>query len=190
MAPHEMNLPIADAASRLNANATYAARFKTVYGEAANDVNLPAALGSFVARQYAPKTRADDFQSGNRSALSVAEIRGFELFNGKARCSGCHAGLNYTDESFRSNGLAINNDVGRADVTGRNRDYKLFKVPSLRRLSLTAPYMHNGSIATLKGVVDAYNLGSPTVANRDSDIRPLGLSTQEVSDLVAFLNAL
>ena len=189
-AAHEMNLPIADAVARLNANSTYVSKFKTVYGEAPNANNMSAAIGSFVARQYAPKNRVDDFLAGNRSALNASEQRGMDLFNNKARCVGCHTGLNYTDESFRSNGLAINNDFGRADVTGRDRDFKLYKVPSLRSLSVTGPYMHNGNLSTLKAVVEAYNLGSLGVNNRDSDIRPLGLSTQDVSDLVAFLNAL
>lgn len=189
-APHEMNLPMADAIQRLRANSTYASRFQQVYGELPTDANVPAALGSFMARQFAPRNRVDDFQQGNRSALTASELRGKDLFAGKARCIGCHAGPNFTDESFRSNGIAINDDFGRADVTNRNRDYKLFKVPSLRSVSLTAPYMHNGSKSTLRDVVDAYNQGSTGVVNRDSDIRPLQLSDQEISDLVAFLNAL
>ena len=125
---------------------------------------MAAALGSFEVRQFAPKNRFDDFKLGNRTALSAAEIRGLDLFEGKARCSGCHSGVNFTDESFRNNGLAVNSDVGRADFTGRSRDYKLFKVPSLRSLKLTAPYMHDGSKSTLKDVVDAYNLGATRAA--------------------------
>lgn len=189
-APHEMNLPMAEAIQRLRANSSYASRFQQVYGELPNDANVPAALGSFMARQFAPRNRVDDFRLGNRSALTAAELRGMNLFAGKARCIGCHAGPNFTDESFRSNGIAINNDFGRADVTNRNRDYQLFKVPSLRGVRLTAPYMHNGSKATLRQVVEAYNRGSTSVANRDSDIRPLQLSEQEIDDLVAFMDAL
>jgi cytochrome c peroxidase len=189
-AVNEMNLPMAEAVQRLRANTTYATRFQQVYGEQPTETNLAAALGSFEVRQFAPKNRFDDFKLGNRTALSAAEIRGLDLFEGKARCSGCHSGVNFTDESFRNNGLAVNSDVGRADFTGRSRDYKLFKVPSLRSLKLTAPYMHDGSKSTLKDVVDAYNLGATAVPMRDTDIRPLGLNATEVNDLVTFLNAL
>jgi cytochrome c peroxidase len=129
-------------------------------------------------------------ESGDEFVLSDSERRGLILFEGKARCSGCHAGTNFTDESFRSNGLATNDDIGRAEVTGRDRDNKLFKVPSLRSVRLTAPYMHNGSLSTLADVVAGYNLGSPAVESIDTDIRPLELTAQEMDDLVQFLQAL
>ena len=109
---------------------------------------------------------------------------------GKARCSGCHSGRNFTDESFRSNGLVDNGDTGRARQTGRVRDYKLFKVPTLRLIRDTAPYMHDGSIATLRAVVEAYNAGAPGVVGVDTDIRPLELSSQEIDDLVSLLESL
>ncbi len=189
-AAHEMNLPITEAVQRLRANNTYANRFQQVFGEAPNAENFPIALASFEAIQFAPKNRVDEFKEGNKSVLSASERRGLDLFEGKARCSGCHAGANFTDESFRNNGLAMNDDIGRADVTGRDRDHKLFKVPSLRELGLTGPYLHDGSISSLQEVVQAYNTGAMNVATRDTDIRPLELSNQEVSDIVAFLGAL
>jgi cytochrome c peroxidase len=189
-AAHEMNLPIAEAVQRLRANSTYANRFQQVYGEAVNETNLPAALASFEAIQFSPKNRVDEYKEGNTSVLSAAERRGLDLFDGKARCSGCHSGANFTDESFRNNGLAMNDDIGRAEVTGRDRDHKLFKVPSLRELGLTGPYMHDGSLSTLKAVVEKYNDGARNVASTDSDIRPLELNSQEVNDVVAYLAAL
>lgn len=189
-AEHEMNLPINEAVSRLRADSTYANRFQQVYGEQPNAQNIPAALASFQAIQFAPRNRVDDFRDGNRSALTDSEYRGLLLFEGKARCSGCHAGQNYTDESFRSNGLADNGDIGRAEITSRDRDYKLFKVPTLRRIRHTAPYMHDGRIATLRAVVDAYNEGARDLEVIDTDIKPLELTSQEITDLVNFLNAL
>jgi cytochrome c peroxidase len=189
-AAHEMNLPLAEAVQRLRADGTYANRFQQVYGEQVNETNLALALASFEAIQFSPKNRVDEFKEGNTSILSVAERRGLDLFEGKARCSGCHSGANLTDESFRNNGLAMNDDIGRAEVTGRDRDHKLFKVPSLRELGLTGPYMHDGSISTLKAVVEKYNEGARNVAATDSDIRALELSSQEVNDVVAYLAAL
>ena len=189
-AAHEMNLPITEAVQRLRANSAYASRFQQVFGEAPNAENFPIALASFEAVQFSPKNRVDEFKEGNKSVLSASERRGLDLFEGKARCSGCHAGANFTDESFRNNGLAMNDDIGRADVTGRDRDHKLFKVPSLRELGLTGPYMHDGSISSLQEVVQAYNAGAVNEPTRDTDMRPLELSNQEVSDIVNFLGAL
>lgn len=189
-AVHEMNLPIEQAVSRLQADSFYNTKFQQVYGEAPNAANITAALASFQVVQFSPRNRVDEYRSGNLSALNAAERRGLDLFEGKARCSGCHAGNNYTDESFRNNGLVGGADIGRADVTSRNRDHKLFKVPPLREVRSTAPYMHNGSLATLRDVVVAYNNGAPNNAARDSDIRPLELNTQEINDLVDFLEAL
>ncbi|MCG8668827.1 MAG: PA14 domain-containing protein [Pseudomonadales bacterium] len=189
-AVHEMNLPINEAITRLRNEGNYASRFQQVYGESPNEQNIPAALASFQSIQFSPRTRVDDFRDGNRSVLTSSEYRGLLLFEGKARCSGCHEGQNYTDESFRSNGIADNDDIGRAEITSRDRDYKLFKVPTLREIRNTAPYMHDGSIATLRQVVEAYNDGSNDLEIIDTDIKPLELSSGEITDLVNFLNAL
>ncbi|MDX1452650.1 MAG: cytochrome c peroxidase, partial [Oleiphilaceae bacterium] len=189
-AAHEMNLPISEALQRLRTEGDYAARFQQVFGEAPNAQNLPQALASFQAIQFSPKTRVDEYLEGNRSVLNASERRGANLFFGDARCSGCHAGANFTDESFRNNGLAQNGDIGRARQTDRARDDRLFKVPSLRAVAHTAPYMHDGSIATLRGVIERYNEGAVGVAGVDTDIRPLELSSQQMDDLVAFLIAL
>jgi cytochrome c peroxidase len=160
-----------------------------VYGQAPNAENLAAALASFQATRFAPRNRVDDYRAGNTAALSAAEIRGLVLFENEARCSGCHAGTNYSDESFRNNGLTRNADIGRAEMTGRDRDFRLQKVPTLRELRATAPYLHDGSVATLREVIARYNAGSQDPM-ADTDIRPLELSNQEMLDLEAFLNAL
>ncbi len=189
-AGHEMNLPMVEALQRLNAEGTWASRFQQVYGEAPTERNLTAALASFQATKFSPRTRLDDFKAGTLTALNASEQRGLLLFEGKARCSGCHSGRNFTDETFRSNGLTDNGDIGRAEISLRESDYKLFKVPSLSAVSATAPYMHAGSLSTLQAVVEAYNQGARTVVFKDTDIRPLELTTQDITDLVAFLNSL
>lgn len=189
-AAHEMNLPITEAVQRLTSNATYNSRFQSVFGQSPNAENIAAALGSFQAIQFAPRNRVDEYQAGNRSVLTASEARGLVLFEGKARCSGCHSGQNYTDESFRNNGLTVNADIGRAEMTGRNRDFRLQKVPTLRELESTGPYMHDGSIDTLLEVVTSYNAGGLGDPMADTDIRPLELTNQEILDLEAFLKAL
>jgi cytochrome c peroxidase len=189
-APHEMNLPIAEAVQRINGNSAYRSAFQSVYGQAADANNVAAALASFQATQYSARNRVDEYRAGNRSALNASETRGLLLFEGKARCSGCHAGQNYTDESFRNNGMTLNADIGRADMTGRDRDFRLQKVPSLRELTATAPYLHDGSVTSLRDVLVKYNSGGLGDPMADTDIRPLELSNQDLIDLEAFLRAL
>ena len=189
-AAHEMNLPIGEAVQRISGNASYSSAFQSVYGQAPNAENIAAALASFQATKFAPRNRVDDYRAGNRTTLNASEARGLLLFEGKARCSGCHTGQNYTDESFRNNGFTLNSDIGRADMTGRDRDFRLQKVPSLRELRITAPYLHDGSVATLAQVIALYNAGGRGDAMADTDIRPLELNAQEMLDLEAFLRAL
>ena len=189
-AEHEMNLPMGQAIERLSNNTVYKQRFQSVFGTGPNERNLNQVMAAFQATQFSDRTRVDDYLEGNVNALTEEERRGLQLFNEKARCSGCHSGANFTDESFRQNGITDSNDTGRYGVTDRDRDHKLFKVPTLRNLAYTAPYMHDGSITSLREVVLFYNLGAPETVNRDTDIRPLELTEQEVDDLVSFLNAL
>ncbi|MCH9685049.1 MAG: hypothetical protein K0V04_26670 [Deltaproteobacteria bacterium] len=191
-APHEMRLPLDEALERLRSpqEGDWAARFSSVFGQEPSASNLQTVFGSFQALQFSPATRVDAFLSGDDDALSESERRGFTLFRGKARCAGCHKGRNYTDESFRSNGLVDNGDIGRADATGRSRDVGLFRVPTLRAVARTAPYMHDGSFATLRDVLDGYNQGVMAPGSIDTDVRPLELSEQELVDLQAFLEAL
>ncbi len=189
-AEHEMNLPIVEAVERLLNDGDYSARFQQVYGEPVNGANLAAALASFQALQFSPRSVVDDFRAGDVDALSDAQRRGLVLFEGKARCSGCHWGSNYTDESFRNTGLTQDSDSGRGEITGRDRDHRLFKVPTLRSILFTAPYMHDGSVATLREVVELYNEGAVNGQAADTDIRPLELNDQEIDDIVEFLSAL
>lgn len=194
-APHEMNLPITEALIRLNNDAGYQAQFQAVFGQAATADNLALALASFQVLQFSGMNAVDEFNQGDRGALGSAAQRGKVLFEGKARCVGCHIGVNYSDESFRNNGLfsdfASRADKGRFQKTARVRDVGLFKVPTLRNVAITAPYMHDGSFATLREVVEGYNEVSTAVSQlSDTDIRPLQLSNDEVDDLVAFLEAL
>ncbi|MEX1367858.1 MAG: cytochrome c peroxidase [Nannocystaceae bacterium] len=190
-AAHEMNLSLDVAVERLRNEADWSARFVGVFGEEPTQSNLAAAFASFQALQFSPSTVVDRYLAGDVAALSESERRGLLLFRGKARCGGCHAGPNFTDESFRNTGLVDNGDEGRADQTGRDRDVQLFKVPTLRAVGATAPYMHDGSFATLREVLDGYNLGGLVPGSPvDTDIRPLELTEPELQDLEAFLQAL
>jgi cytochrome c peroxidase len=113
-----------------------------------------------------------------------------DVFFGKANCTVCHAGPTFTDERFHNTGVSNDDAPSRASVTGRRNDEGRFKVPSLRNVALTGPYMHDGSLATLEAVVEFYNRGGGPNPRLDPDIHPLGLSTEDKRALVEFLRSL
>lgn len=125
--------------------------------------------------------------------VSDAAVRGGELFYGKANCSVCHHGANYTDEQYHNLGVgmdAAEPDLGRFVITSDDEDRGAFKTPTLRNVELTAPYMHDGSLKSLSEVIDWYDKGGHENAWLSADIAPLGLSEQEKADLAAFLESL
>ena len=121
-----------------------------------------------------------------------AEKRGMDIFFGESgECFHCHGEYNFTDYSFKNNGLYMfYADSGRARITGNNVDAGKFKVPSLRNVEFTAPYMHDGSLATLEDVVEHYNSGGKLHPNKSGLIKPLNLTVQQKEDLVSFLKTL
>ncbi len=114
------------------------------------------------------------------------------MFFGRAQCALCHSGRNFTNEDFVniSAGRPGSPDEGRFGVTFAKADWRVFKVPTLRDIALTAPYFHDGSAATLEEVVDFYDRGGVAAENKDYRIRPLRLSPAEKRDLIEFLRAL
>ena len=129
---------------------------------------------------------------GKTDALSAAALRGKDLFFGeRAQCGACHGGFNFTNYAFENNGLyEVYADPGRFRVTGEESDRARFKVPSLRNIALTAPYMHDGSLAKLEDVIAHYDNGAAAHPHKSPLVRPLGLTAQERADLLAFLESL
>ncbi len=137
---------------------------------------------------------------GDKTALSADAQRGLELFRGKANCATCHLigkeSALFTDHQFHNLGVGMDpagelTDLGRFKVSGRERDRGAFRTPSLRNVAETAPYMHDGSLKTLKEVVDFYVGGGNGNPQLDPLLRPLTMFTrQERADLVAFLESL
>ena len=121
--------------------------------------------------------------------MTPKELRGEALFFGKARCSSCHAGPNFTDERFHNIGSSTG-DEGLGGITGRTHDIGRFKTPTLREIARTAPYFHDGSKPTLEAVVDHYNTVGLADDMTDFELKPLGLRRAEKSNLVAFLKTL
>lgn len=189
----EMDFSLPSAAARLNKDTAYVRLTKKAYGRNPDPYTITRALAVFERTLLSGNSPYDQYITGrNTKALKPAQLRGKELFfSPKTNCSGCHGGFNFTDYRFANNGLyAAYKDEGRMRLTGKTEDNALFKVPSLRNAGLTAPYMHDGSMATLKEVIGHYNSGGAPHPNKSNLIKPLGLSSQEISDLVAFLESL
>jgi len=151
---------------------------------------LRDALASYVRTILSGDAAFDRYMAGDRGALTEGERAGLQLFMGKAGCALCHLGPNFTDEKFHNTGAGESADPGRESVTNRAADRGAFKTPSLRDCARAAPYMHDGSIATLEEVVDFYDKGGRRNPDLDPEIRPLRLSAEEKANLAAFLRAL
>ena len=172
---------------------TYRAEFRAVFGRDFDPAGVAQAIAAYVRTILSGDSPYDRFQAGDTSAMSESAQRGLTLFEGKAMCSRCHAGFNFTGENYRNIGVGMagkNPDLGRFTVTGDDPDRGAFKTPTLRDVAKRGPYMHDGSEKTLEDVVAFYNRGGVKNAWLSSDVRPLGLTATEQADLVEFLKAL
>jgi cytochrome c peroxidase len=152
--------------------------------------NLLKALAAFERTLVSPDTRFDRWVKGDDAALDPDETAGLRLFVGKAGCVNCHTGWRFTDEAFHDIGLP-GTDPGRGAVLGLKAAEHAFKTPSLRERIWTAPYMHDGSLASLEDVVDHYADRVIERPTRSVDLpRRIALSATERAQLVAFLNTL
>ena len=177
---------------QLGADARLPAQFQAAFpGEPAiTEATVAKALAAYVRSLISPPTRFDAWIEGDRSALAVAEVRGFRIFTGKAGCVLCHVGWRFTDDRFHDVGLG-SKDAGRGAVDGGTPGLPAFKTPSLRELTGTAPYMHDGSLPTLAAVVKHYAGGLRRRPSLAPNINPrLRLSAGERSDLIRFLKTL
>ena len=190
--PVEMGSNVPDAVNRLKANAGYKEQFAATFDDGITPKNLGRALASFERVLLRGDSPIDRFrEKGARDAMTDAERHGLWLYESKGQCWRCHSGKTFSDESFHNTGVSWGgDDLGRHAVTKADADRGRYKTPSLRGVKLTPPYMHDGSLKTLDDVVEFYNKGGGTNANLDPVVRPLGLSKEELADLVAFLKAL
>jgi cytochrome c peroxidase len=194
----EMNFNLKDVVSRLNKNSDYGTWFKKIFKEKANEKNIAIAIAEFERTLESSSSRFDNFMNDRLPSMNEAAIRGREIFMGsKAKCFDCHFSPDFTADDFKNIGLYDDRqfrDKGRYVVTKKIEDLGKFKVPGLRNVALTAPYMHNGMFNTLEEVVDYYDNPYnvvPKPINMDTLLlKPLNLSTTEKSDLVQFLKAL
>jgi cytochrome c peroxidase len=147
---------------------------------------ITGALASYVRTIRSGNSPFDRYAAGDQRALGDVEKSGIELFRGKARCVSCHAGPNFSDENFHNTGVAFKDGI----LTDQGAGDGKFKVPTLREVARTAPYMHDGSLATLDDVLEFYDRGGNQNPALDSEIRRLKLTADEKRAVIAFLRAL
>lgn len=195
--PQEMALPLDEMEKRLTKNSFYRQAFKKIYGRSPDRVLTGKALAAFERTLETASTPFDRYVQGDSTAISQSAINGREIFIEKGKCFDCHFGPDFTGDEFRNIGLYNNIDLkdsGRGKITGKPEDMGKFKVPGLRNVALTAPYMHNGMFTTLEAVVEYYNNPDKAITNsvnRDTLLaKPLNLSESEKRDLVNFLKTL
>lgn len=153
-------------------------------------------------RNVTAQDMADDELLGNaaraareaaaKHPMSQSAVRGRDLYFGKAACSVCHVGANLSDEAFHNLGVGITADkpdLGRFVVTNEPKDRGSFKTPTIRNVAQTAPYMHDGSVATLEDVVAFYNSGGEPNPALDPKVKKLGLTDADIADVVEFMRA-
>jgi cytochrome c peroxidase len=188
----EMGSTLAAGVLRLARDEGYRAAFAGAFPQSpeVSPRTIAAALAVYERTLVSPPTRFDAWVSGAADALTEPEVRGFRLFAGRGRCISCHVGFDFTDHNFYDIGLP-GTDRGRGKEIGLAAADYAFKTPTLRELAWTAPYMHDGSLATLEEVVRHYERGGVARPTRSRDLpRGLRLTDAERADLVAFLESL
>jgi cytochrome c peroxidase len=179
--------------TRLRSIPAYHDLFQREFGHPPTAEAFAKALAAYQRSLLSNNTPFDRFAQGDEQAISRIAHRGYVIFRDKANCITCHSGPDFTDGAFRRIGVGWDGkrykDLGRGKIHGRKGANGLFRVAPLRELVWTAPYMHDGSLKTLKEVVDFYNEGGPKGPPIDLH-GPLNLSEQEIEAVVEFLKAL
>lgn len=196
--PIEMNGDFTNAINMMKNDAEYQKLYKQAFADGQiNSENMLKALGQFMVIATSSNSRFDKYRRNEVGGnLSQDELDGYAIFNQK--CASCHATDIFTDNSYRNNGLPINpsvDDVGRYRVTEWEQDRYKFKVPSLRNIEKTAPYMHDGRFYTIEAVLNHYSSGVANTQNLDPSLNNNGtlgipLSATEKTKLIAFLKTL
>jgi len=194
----EMNETFANVIKKLEAEAEYKKLFSEAFdNQKINTDNILKALSQFMVMMISSNSKYDKIERKEGSVFTDKEAAGFELF--KSKCASCHAGTLFTDQTYRNNGLSVDpeyNDIGRKRVTGIDEDIYKFKVPSLRNIELTFPYMHDGRLKTLKDVLDHYSSGMVVSETLDPIFKKEGASMgiamteEEKEQIIAFLKTL
>jgi cytochrome c peroxidase len=197
--PVEMDLPVSIAINRLIKNENYKKAFYSIYGKQPSAELLAKAIAAYEKTLETSNSVFDNYMKGTDTIqFSESAKRGLNLFNGKAKCFDCHFGVDFSgNDQFKNIGLYNGkelNDKGRIEISGKAKDLGAFKIPGLRNIAMTPPYMHNGMFKTLMEVIEHYDQPDKFVKgaiNRDSTMnKPLGLTASEKKDLENFMLSL
>lgn len=191
----EMNMDTAKLFAWLNQSEGYKAMFAEAYPDKPIDADtVSKAIAAYERTVISDNSAFDRWVKGDTAAMTEQQINGFKLFVGKANCDVCHSAPNFTDNGFHNLGLAswsnTNPDMGRYSERPLGLMKGAFKTPTLREISRSAPYFHDGSSSTLEEVVEHYAQGGVVKTNLSPNMHELDLSEQEKADLVAFMRAL
>jgi cytochrome c peroxidase len=196
-APVEMNMDTGKLFKWLSGHPGYRELFEQAYpGSPIDATSVSKAIASFERTVVSNDAPFDQWVAGRKDAMTDAQVKGFALFIDpkKANCASCHAGPNFTDNSFHNLGLASfgkdSPDLGRFGQRPVASMKGAFKTPTVREAANTAPYFHDGSARTLRELVEFYAKGGVVKSNVSQNMKPLSLTSDEVTHLVAFLEAL
>jgi cytochrome c peroxidase len=184
---------VKEVAARLGAVPGYRSSFQAVFGAGPDTENVPRALAAFLRTLVSERSTWARYRDGETGALSARARRGLAVFEGKAGCAQCHAGALLTDLQFHNVGIGSRKakpEPGRFVITKVERDRGAFKTPTLLNVARTAPYFHDGSVATLEEAVALMTGGGIENPSRDAFLRPVMLTAAERRDLLAFLREL
>jgi cytochrome c peroxidase len=190
--PVEMNEKLEHVIQKLQQTSSYVAMFSRAYHDTlVTSEKMLKAISQFVGLMISSDSRYDKFNRGE-DTLSTVEMNGLKLF--RNHCTSCHKEPLFTDNSFRNIGLKPDtalHEQGRQHITGLDSDFMKFKVPSLRNVEMTYPYMHDGRFKNLQQVMNHYAEGNFSAANVDpAIIKNIGLTETEKSEIISFLKTL
>jgi cytochrome c peroxidase len=192
--PNEMGTTTEAAAEAVRKIAGYESLFEQAFGgREISFERIAKAIASFERTILSGNSPYDRFLNGDKQALSREAKRGLEIFERSGECSECHSGFNFTNEKFASLGIGPEQqppDLGLAAITGKRRDDGKFKVPTLREIVRTGPYMHDRRYKTLDDVLEFYRKGCQPSRYLDSRIAPFFLDAPAKAELMAFLESL
>ena len=206
--PLEMNETLPNVVAKLSGSAMYRDQFIRAFGsDEITPEKMALAMEQFMLSIVSYNSKYDRYLAGTEQ-LTDSELRGLELFQTEynpffpdfsgADCAHCHGGANFENDQYMNNGLDTDagiTDIGQEKVTGQPEDRAKFKVPSLRNVAVTGPYMHDGRFQTLEEVIDHYNSGIQTSSTADPTVlntkdTGLFLDDQDKQDLINFLKTL
>lgn len=188
----EMGSSMKEILQKLSNDEQYSQLAKSIFKRELDAFVITRALSSYERSLISQNSKFDRYRAGENAVLNSDELAGWLLFSEKLYCTKCHSAPHFTNYKVLSNGLYSDYvlDNGRFRINGLQTDNGKFKVPSLRNVALTAPYMHDGSIETLRGVILHYSKGGEVFENKSPIIRPFSITEHEISQLEQFLRTL